>query len=372
MIDSNNLLTIVLTLKDRSPFTYRWMDWMNLNKCPYKILIADGGSDKELEKHLKDYANYPNLNYEYLRYPYDETLEIFYDKWNNVIQRVETPYTMLTDNDDFVILDHLNEKISFLEQNKAYSCYLGKIITFDVLKENQKIDDLVYGGDMNFYANPPVPSIENANPSDRTINAFESYVGSVWYSIMRTDISKIIAKEVYDAEIRIILTIEFYMFLMLSVFGKIKTDDKLHYIRQRGTSQASNGVGYEGREDYLLRLFTPNWQYDYALLTKCIVKYLHKKESDFKEENYLIKYREAYRNYIIPTIKVQVCDKKIRFFKLKTIILNSKFLSKILLLLEKIIHKKIAPLIMDVNELRNEVSIPKLIEFMYKNNTDIK
>ena len=66
-----NNLTIVLTLKDRTPFTYRWMQYMNDMKCPYKILIADGGKDKSIEEHLLDPSNYPELIYEYIRYPYD-------------------------------------------------------------------------------------------------------------------------------------------------------------------------------------------------------------------------------------------------------------------------------------------------------------
>ena len=35
-------LTIALTLKGREEFTYRWMEYMNEMRCPYKILIADG------------------------------------------------------------------------------------------------------------------------------------------------------------------------------------------------------------------------------------------------------------------------------------------------------------------------------------------
>ena len=51
-------LTIVLTLKDRTVFTYRWMNYMNDIKCPYPILIADGGADKHIEMHLENNKNY--------------------------------------------------------------------------------------------------------------------------------------------------------------------------------------------------------------------------------------------------------------------------------------------------------------------------
>ena len=49
-----NKLTIVLTIKGRTEFTLRWMNYMNIVSCPYKILIADGGADKDIEKNLKN------------------------------------------------------------------------------------------------------------------------------------------------------------------------------------------------------------------------------------------------------------------------------------------------------------------------------
>ena len=42
-------LTIVLTLKDRAPFSDRWMHYMDDARCPYPILIADGGTDQAVE-----------------------------------------------------------------------------------------------------------------------------------------------------------------------------------------------------------------------------------------------------------------------------------------------------------------------------------
>ena len=50
-------LTVVLTLKDRASLTYRWMHWMNEQKFPYKIIIADGGADKDIEMHLGNCQN---------------------------------------------------------------------------------------------------------------------------------------------------------------------------------------------------------------------------------------------------------------------------------------------------------------------------
>jgi hypothetical protein len=42
-------LTIILAIKDNSSFTRRWLHFMDIQRCPYKIFIADGGSDESIE-----------------------------------------------------------------------------------------------------------------------------------------------------------------------------------------------------------------------------------------------------------------------------------------------------------------------------------
>ena len=105
MSNNKEELTIILTLKDRVSFSYRWMEYMNDLSCPYKILVADGGEDKNIENHLKDINNYPNLDYSYIRFPADNTLSDFYRKFVSVINSVKTPYLLFADNDDFFLLD---------------------------------------------------------------------------------------------------------------------------------------------------------------------------------------------------------------------------------------------------------------------------
>src|SRR5688572_707400 len=106
-------LTIVLTLKDRSAFTYRWMRHMNDIKCPYPILIADGGADELIESHLRQHHNYPDLHYTYIRYPFDRDYDAYYQKFADVVARVSTPYILLADNDDFYLLDAIPTFIRF-------------------------------------------------------------------------------------------------------------------------------------------------------------------------------------------------------------------------------------------------------------------
>ena len=57
-IDSN--LTVLLTIKDRQPFTFRWMKYANDTSLPFKVLVADGGKDPVVIQKLSNYQNFPN------------------------------------------------------------------------------------------------------------------------------------------------------------------------------------------------------------------------------------------------------------------------------------------------------------------------
>ena len=115
-----NRLTIILPLKDKPEFTRRWMRFMDDQSCPYQILIADGGADHGIEAELRESGNYPNLNYEYIRYPFDSEFKYLLKKLCNVCSKVDTDYILFADNDDFYDINYFNKYISFLDQRKDY------------------------------------------------------------------------------------------------------------------------------------------------------------------------------------------------------------------------------------------------------------
>ena len=95
---ADNELTILLTLKDRAPFTFRWMSYINSINFPFKVLIADGGADETVPKVLSNKANFPNVTYEYVRYPYDQTYAEYYSKVVDALSRIKTQFVALADN----------------------------------------------------------------------------------------------------------------------------------------------------------------------------------------------------------------------------------------------------------------------------------
>ena len=232
-------LTITLTLKGREPFTYRWMQYMNEMRCPYKILIADGGDDPVLEEHLRQPDSYPNLDYEYIRYPFDASLDDFYRKLENVISRVRTEYILQADNDDFYLLDRIPEIIAFLDNNSDYVAARGQLVNFEVFNSSGSSKGQVQGA---YYKAIPVeaPSLDGDCALQRTENLchdmskYDYY--SNWYSIVSTHVLQGIWRDLITLPIKEVIVLEILSHVMLVNKGKLKVFPHPFYLRQANTS----------------------------------------------------------------------------------------------------------------------------------------
>ena len=119
-------LTILLTLKDRAKFTFRWMSYANGVGFPFKVLIADGGEDETIPNMLSDRSKFPNIEYEYIRYPYDRTYANYYSKVADALSRIRTPFVAMADNDDFFVVAGLRKSVEFLATHREYAACGGQ------------------------------------------------------------------------------------------------------------------------------------------------------------------------------------------------------------------------------------------------------
>ena len=122
-------------MKGRIQYTRRLVNYLDFIGCPYKLLFADGGKTSEAEEFLQDKNNFPNLDYEYIRYPYDATLSDFHKKMASVVSKIQTPFTLMHDNDDFFVLETVQKCVDFLIKNSDYNSARGR--NFDFHLSNQ-------------------------------------------------------------------------------------------------------------------------------------------------------------------------------------------------------------------------------------------
>jgi len=235
-------LTITLTLKGREPFTYRWMQYMNEMHCPYKILIADGGDDSSLEEHLLKTGNYPNLDYEYIRYPYDISLDVFYRKLENVISRVQTDYILQADNDDFYLLARIPQLIAFLNDNQDYVAARGQLVNFELFNSLGSSKGQVSGKYYKAICNDALSldddcALQRVESLCLNMSKYDYY--SNWYSIFRTDVLQSIWRDLIILPNKEVIVNEILIHVCMVKRGKIKIFPLPFYLRQNNTSESA-------------------------------------------------------------------------------------------------------------------------------------
>lgn len=234
-------LSIILTLKDRSNFTIRWMTYMNDIHCPFKILIGDGGVDPLIQVHLEHYDNYPNLNYQYVRFSPDLSLKDYFKKLERLTELVTSEYLLMADNDDFYDIEYFAEYINFLDERRDFVGIRGGTRVFWVSDRKTPVLNSPVGSSYTAI-DLAGTSIEN----DLDIERIETFLSEIeyldhfmnWYCISR-------AKSVRDAIVMLnadktidpfIYEVMFFVTLLRQ--GKFKLDSRYSYFRQHGSSQA--------------------------------------------------------------------------------------------------------------------------------------
>jgi glycosyltransferase domain-containing protein len=242
-------LTIVLTLKDRAAFTRRWMRYMNDIGCAFPILIADGGSDREIEARLRVPENYPRLRYVYVRYPADAEYTDYYRKLADAIDRVQTPYTLLADNDDFFLLDAAGELLQFLAEHPDYVSCGGWRIVLRLLS-----GATLSGGDSASRYEARVDlrpkTIAAATPIDRIRyflgNVRRLYLWSSWYAIHRTDALAQATGIARTHPFRDPVAHELHVHIAMLLRGRVGQIDRPWFVNQAGTSQTTAALEAAG------------------------------------------------------------------------------------------------------------------------------
>jgi glycosyltransferase domain-containing protein len=278
----NSRLTIILTLKDRPLFTKRWMSYMNDMRCPYKILIADGGKDQSIEENLRDHRNYPYLNYEYVRYPYDSSREVFYQKRDDIISQVETPYVLIADNDDFYLLDRVPEILDTLDNDKDIVGARGRHVNFTVYDVNQQKNNNNVNGTHYLAITNEIPSIDANTSVERieelcgNMSRYDYYMN--WYCVFRAEAVKTAWKNILDIKVKEAVFVEIFLGIFLVERGKIVVLPFDFYLRQSGTSDAGDKL-VKGN-DFLERCISVDGFSDFKTLVEKFLVSLNENQKD--------------------------------------------------------------------------------------------
>ncbi len=229
-------LSIILILYDRGGFYHypkRWMNYASKYLSNYKILIADGSGNSEIKNMFKDKSNFKNLDYNYYEYKKDQSYGDYFAKLANILTKVDTEFSMLTDDDDFLSNDSINHSINFLKKNINYSTSGGIIGSFHLI-ERDKLD-------VNKYTLPKFSnSIINETAYDRIMKPYIFHYPHTFYDVHRSGFQKKNFKILDENNFKEITMVEMLTEALDVIDGKIHRHNQLFGMRQLNFNNSSH------------------------------------------------------------------------------------------------------------------------------------
>lgn len=264
-MDAEAQLTILLTLKDRGDFTRRWMAYAERVRFPFKVLIADGGSDASVAAFLAERERFPNVDYEYLRYPEDTNYRQYYAKIDDALGRVSTPYVAMADNDDFLVADALAQSVRFLASNPEYAACGGLCAQFWVVPDSARGESgLLYGDQVDWKVGSLVRSIDAPSAAERLDGVPISIADPLFYDVKRIEEARRQFRMVRQLELNDLFLMEILVHYLTVIAGKTRRLKQLHLVRQHN-APGSSGIEHQKRfGDWMGRMLVESWSGDFA------------------------------------------------------------------------------------------------------------
>ena len=274
------------------------MTYANRIHFPFKILIADGGQGVEIEGHLSDKRNYPFLDYEYLRYSYDTSYYDYYLKVDDALSKVETPYVIMADSDDFFIEDGLKRAVDFLQNNPAYSSCRGKMGQFGVVLNKKYGEDTgVYGKIEDYHVNDGSVSDEEDTALSRINTMSFLHVNPCFYDVQRKDTLKEIFSSLVKMNLNDLFLVECFHWFFNAINGKVKRENYLYLMRQYPGMESSAEKHSNKHGDVFGRMLVPTWSDDFGRFVDGLTK-LGVDKHGVDEEGFRACVVSAYRRYL--------------------------------------------------------------------------
>ena len=286
----NDDLTIIIPTKDRKLHVNRWLSYANEINFPYKLFIADGSKDNTMFDFFSKTERFPNVNYEYVKFPFDKTHNEFWSKLYESLNQIKTKYVAMGNDDDLFCTSGLTRSLDFMKNNTDFSSCGGRIGTFSLDSFNPT----------NLYIshsiNPLPESVTDESSLNRVKRFFNTYSLS-FYDVTPTELALKAYKFVHESKIQNNLLVELVTSFIIVAYGKRASLDQF-YIFRESTSKDSWALSFvEKNGDVLDMMLAESWSDDINKFFKIVAKIV----SDMDEINFdtaIIDVKKGYRNYV--------------------------------------------------------------------------
>ena len=304
MTSSANL-TILLPLKDRVPFTHRWLAYAASAGLPYRILIADGGADGTIAQTVAERRS-QGLEVEYVRYPFDSTYADYYAKLADALLRVTTPLVVMADNDDLFIPQGLARAVEFLLAHPEYVACGGQCAVFWLAGTDTAAAAAIYGEKVEWKCSSQF-STDVADTAGERLRERCRGANDVFYAVHRTDLLRRYFAEVRDCNPRDLFLMEQLVMFLTAIAGKTRQLDTLYIARQQDSPGSSGGAHQDRFGDWYDRMLLPTWSEDFTRFVDCAAAALSRADGIPTEEARRIVV-ESYKMSVAPSLLADLVE----------------------------------------------------------------
>jgi glycosyltransferase domain-containing protein len=307
-------LTIVLPIKDRVAFTFRWLRFASEIEIACPIIIADGGHNDQIARKLEAGNPYQKLNLTYIRYPPCNSTNTYNTRIYNTLQKVKTPLVVLGADDDFLFPSGMESTTRFLMDNPDYSSARGDSYNFSVKSLNPHGKFNVYGK-LTSVREFPYLDLPKDSEQEDTINRLALYYKALsmtmWCDIQRTENVKKNWATILKYPIIDLWFSQYLLDSLTFLQGKNANMPGLFSMKQ-GNPGTSDGADRSDFKNFIDKIFSSSWHEQMDIFLDVIAPIAAKQsvtsESDTKE-----KLRLAFLHGVIKPRIVQECLKNREF-----------------------------------------------------------
>ena len=302
----DSLLTVILPLKDRSRYTLRLMRYLDKHSFPFKIIIADGGCCKRIEQILSNPTVFKNLDFDYIRYPYDKIYFDYYKKIHSASISVNSRYCIFADNDNFYSIPGLRKAVEFLECNPDYDACQGLTIGFRLSSNcNYYSKGISFSRPLSHY------SLEDSSAIDRLSAISNKNFASCYCLQKTTDLRAALSTLARNNPGNLYVAEAFLHFYLVSI-GKIKCLDIPYLYRQFDVIGSANDADHL-KSTFLQKLLWDSFVYDANNLADSVSKLISVNENiDFHHVRTKVRY--LFQIHFEPSLLLQISRGKNRRF----------------------------------------------------------
>jgi glycosyltransferase domain-containing protein len=276
------------------------MSYANSIRFPFRVLIADGGADPSVTSIFSDKRSFPNVDFEYVRYPYDASYLHYYSKIADALAHVQTPFVAMADNDDFFIVEGLRLAVEFLRENPSYSACGGHAATLWITPFDGS-DSNVYGKLVESKWRVCPPSVCEETAAGRIRSLFRNYFDASYYDVQRSEQARKRFEKLRDLELKDLFLAEYLIAFLIGVAGKVHRVDRLFLVRQRDSPQGTGEAHRQKFGDLFGRMLIETWSEDFTKVVTAVAEAISATD-DMSIEDARKHVRQCYREFVAPVV----------------------------------------------------------------------